>query len=45
MKKTAIAIAVAALLSGCAGLNVQAVFTATYNTQATTTATMTPGAK
>jgi LPS O-antigen subunit length determinant protein (WzzB/FepE family) len=35
----------AVLLSGCAGLNVSFVATATYNTPATTTATMTPGAK
>jgi hypothetical protein len=39
------AIVAVLLLSGCAGLNVQAVFTATYNTQAVTTATMMPGAK
>jgi hypothetical protein len=31
-------------LSGCAGLNIQWALTATYNTPATTTATLTPGA-
>lgn len=31
------------LLAGCAGLNVQWAATATYNTPATTTSTMTPG--
>ena len=30
-------------LTGCAGLNVQWALTATYNTPATTTATLTPG--
>jgi len=32
------------LLTGCAGLNVSGVVTATYNTPATTQATLTPGA-
>jgi len=34
----------ALLIGGCAGLNVQWAATATYNTPASTTATMTPGA-
>ena len=37
-------VALAALLAGCAGLNVQWAATATYNTPATTQATLTPGA-
>lgn len=45
MRKTPIALAVlaAAGLSGCAGLNVSWVATASYNTPASTIATMTPG--
>ena len=37
-------VALAALLAGCAGLNVQWALAATYNTPATASATMTPGA-
>jgi len=39
-----LAIGAALLMGGCAGLNVQWAATATYNTPASTTATMTPGA-
>ena len=38
-----LAAGVALALGGCAGLNVQWAATATYNTPASTTATMTPG--
>ena len=34
-----------ALLPGCAGLNVSGAITATYNTPAVTSVTMTPGAE
>jgi LPS O-antigen subunit length determinant protein (WzzB/FepE family) len=40
-----VTILAAVLLSGCAGLSVSWVATATYNTQAVTTSVMTPGAK
>jgi len=39
-----LAIGAVLLMGGCAGLNVQWAATATYNTPASTTATMTPGA-
>lgn len=44
MLKT-ITIAAVLLLSGCSGLNVSWVATASYNTPATTSATMTTGAQ
>jgi hypothetical protein len=40
-----VTILAAVLLSGCAGLNVSWVATASYNTPAVTSATLTPGAK
>lgn len=44
MKKFLIAAALLTTLTGCAGLSVSWVATASYNTPATTSATMTPGA-
>jgi len=44
MKSLTIAL-LASMLAGCSGLNVAWTATATYNTPATTTATMTPGQK
>ncbi len=38
-----VALAAVLALQGCAGLNVQWAMSASYNTEATTTATMTPG--
>ena len=43
MKHLAIVLLIVVSLSGCAGLNVSWVATASYNTPATTSATMTPG--
>jgi hypothetical protein len=45
LSATLVALTTVALLalSGCAGLNVSWVATASYNTPATTTATMSPG--
>ena len=40
-----IVFALALLLPGCAGLNVQWALSASYNAPATTTATLTPGAE
>jgi len=44
MKSLTIAL-LASTLAGCSGLNVAWTATATYNTPATTTTTMTPGQK
>ena len=44
MKSLTIAL-LASTLAGCSGLNVTWAATATYNTPATTTTTMTPGQK
>ena len=45
MKKSELILALMAIMSmpGCAGLNVSWVATATYNTPASTQATLTPG--
>lgn len=38
-------LAICCAISGCSGLNVSWALTATYNTPATTSVTMTPGAE
>ena len=43
--KTCAVLLACVLLTACAGLNVSWVATASYNTPATTTSTMTPGAE